>query len=160
MVCYCQFLTLLSTSRMSGWAGQSACRDGNDPAGALGRALIRAQRAYASGPPLRQRIQDLAFQPCQFRRAVAAGAFERDIEVERDLAVIDDDDAVGQRHGFGDVMGDQHGGECLLQPDAFEQLLHLDAGEGIEGAERFVEGEDIGMGDEGAGERDALALAA
>lgn len=111
-------------------------------------------------PRRKQRVEDLAFQPRQFRRAMASGAFERDIEIERDLAMVDDDDAIGQCHGFRDIMGDQHGGKCLLQPDALEQLLHFDAGERIERAERFVQCQNIGMGDKRPGEGHALALAA
>ena len=38
--------------------------------------------------------------------------------------------------------------------------LHLGAGEGVEGAEGLVHEEEVGVGGEGAGEADALALAA
>jgi hypothetical protein len=74
--------------------------------------------------------------------------------------MVDDDDAVGQRHRFGDIMGDQNSRECLLLPDAFQQMLHLDAGQRIERAERLVECQNVGVGDKRAGKGHALALAA
>ena len=57
-------------------------------------------------------------------------------------------------------MGHENRGEHLLAPDLFQQLLHLQPGQRVEGAQRLVQQEQPGMGDEGAGERHALALAA
>ncbi len=44
--------------------------------------------------------------------------------------------------------------------EVFEHGLHLGAGDGVEGAEGLVHEQDGGVVGEGAGEADALALAA
>ena len=73
---------------------------------------------------------------------------------------VDDDDAVGERDRFGDVVRHQQRGEFLLAPDALQQALHGDAGERVERAERLVERENARPADQRAGERDALLLSA
>ena len=73
---------------------------------------------------------------------------------------LDHDDAVGERDRLGDVVGDQDRGEALVEPDALQQLLHLDAGQRVERAERLVERQDLRLADQRAGQRHALLLAA
>jgi len=75
-----------------------------------------------------------------------------------DEPIADADDAVGV---FGDVffVRDQNDG-VALHPKLFEQGHHFFAGFGIEISGRLVGEEDGGAINEGAGDRDALALAA
>ncbi|MNW02478.1 hypothetical protein D3C71_1982720 [compost metagenome] len=91
---------------------------------------------------------------------MSARAGERDRQVERNAAFIDDDDAVGKRHGLGHIVGDKYGGKVLLLPDALQELLHLDARQGVERAERLVECQDERVSDQGTGKRHALLLSA
>ena len=71
-----------------------------------------------------------------------------------------DDDAVAHVNRFVDVVGDeQHGGAARL-PEAQHFILHAHAGKGVERAERFVEQQNFGMIDQGAGQRHALGHAA
>ena len=83
-----------------------------------------------------------------------------DRQVEDDPPFAEDNDAIGERDGLGDVVGDEDGGEAMLAPDAVEQAMHLGAGQRIERPERLVEEKDAGTAHQGAGERDALLLAA
>ena len=71
-----------------------------------------------------------------------------------------DDDAVAHIDRFVDVMGhEEHRGTACV-PEAQHFILHAHAGEGIKGAERFVEQEDSWMIDERAGQCDPLSHAA
>ena len=74
--------------------------------------------------------------------------------------IAEHDDAIGERHRLGHVVGDEHGGEAMLAPDAREQLVHLGAGQRIERAERLVEEQHARAADQRARQRDALLLAA
>src|SRR3954471_23105838 len=47
-----------------------------------------------------------------------------DGEIKADAAVLDHQDAVGERHRFRDVVGHEHGREPLPQPHALEERLH------------------------------------
>ena len=76
-----------------------------------------------------------------------------------DVAVFHDDHLVGEGHGFLLAVGDVDEGDGELALQALELLADLDAEEGVEGGEGFVEEEDTGADDEGAGEGDALLLA-
>jgi len=91
---------------------------------------------------------------------MAARTRQLHIEVECDAALIDDDDAIGERHGLGNIMRDEHGGEFLLAPDALQQKLHFDAGERVERAERLIQRQDLRMGDKRPRQRNTLLLAA
>jgi uncharacterized OsmC-like protein len=71
-----------------------------------------------------------------------------------------DPDAVGEAEGFGEVVGDEDGGLAQGLFEVQELAVQLEAGEGVEGAERLVEKDEGRIGSEGAGEGDALALAA
>lgn len=77
-----------------------------------------------------------------------------------DLAVIQDGYPIAERHGFVLVVGDvdECGSELALQCSKFglEFLAQLE----VEGTERFIEQEHAGLIDDGAGEGDALTLAA
>ena len=68
--------------------------------------------------------------------------------------------AVGQKHGFGDGVGDEKGGPGVAFADGEEFLVEVFAGHLVEGAEGFVEEEDFGGQGEGAGDGHAHFLAA
>jgi hypothetical protein len=73
--------------------------------------------------------------------------------------LAEQDDAVGQLQGLVDVVGDeQHrGGGRGVHVE--QQVLHLEPGEGIQGAERFVEQEHTGVPGQGTGQGGALGHA-
>ncbi|MNG04631.1 hypothetical protein D3C84_877770 [compost metagenome] len=49
-----------------------------------------------------------------------------------------DQQAVSEEQRFVDVMGDEHHGGADACPDVQQQLLHVQAGQGIEGAKGLV----------------------
>ncbi len=77
-----------------------------------------------------------------------------------DAAVVEDGHAVGDGEGFFLVVGDVEGGEAGLAADAADFAAHFDAEAGVEVREGLVQEEAAGADDEGAGEGDALLLAA
>ncbi|MNM93028.1 hypothetical protein D3C81_1053890 [compost metagenome] len=66
----------------------------------------------------------------------------------------------GEEYGFFDVVGNQEHRLGGALPDLQQQLLHLLAGEGVEGAEGFVHQQHARVGSERAGQADTLLLAA
>ena len=75
-------------------------------------------------------------------------------------AVAQDADAVAHRQRFFLVVGDEDRGDADLALDALQLDLHVDAQRLVERAERLVEQQHARLGDDGAGQRHALALAA
>jgi hypothetical protein len=71
-----------------------------------------------------------------------------------------DNNPVGKRHGFGHIMGHQDGGESLAQPDFFNQLLHLQPGERVQCAQRFIQQQNPRARHQRACQRHALLLSA
>ena len=69
------------------------------------------------------------------------------------------DDLVGLV-GDAALVGDDDDGDVLLLVQALEELHHLDAGLGVQRARGLVGKDDLRAGDEGAGDGDALLLAA
>ena len=91
-------------------------------------------------------VEDAAFEGRERRVAAMARPGRVDGEIEGDAALLHDQDAVGERHRFRDVVGDEHGGEALRPPHPFDQRLHVDAGQRVERAEGLVEGEEAAAG--------------
>ena len=77
-----------------------------------------------------------------------------------DAAVLDDQHAIGQRDGFGDVVRHQDRGKALIVPDPLQQPLHRNPRQRIERAERLVERQHARMADQRARQRHALLLSA
>ena len=77
-----------------------------------------------------------------------------------DFAVLHEHDAAPEGDGLVEIVGDEHDGllELLLQLAQFR--LHIAADQRIEGAERLVHEQDIGVGGQGPGEAGALLHAA
>ena len=77
-----------------------------------------------------------------------------------DAAALHDRDSVAEvtdeRHG----VGDEEAGEAVAGLEVAEEVDDLRADGDVEGADRFVEDEEFGAEGEGAGNVDALALAA
>ena len=71
-----------------------------------------------------------------------------------------DDDAVGQDQPFPDAVGDEDDRLSPRRPDAQEFVLHLVAGQFVQGAERLVHQKDFRIERECAGDGDALLHAA
>ena len=77
-----------------------------------------------------------------------------------EVAAGEDDDAVGHLHSLFLVVGDEQGGDVEVVVEMHEPLAQFLPDLGVHGAEGFVEQEHGGLGGEGAGNGDALALAA
>ncbi len=77
-----------------------------------------------------------------------------------EAALAEDGDAVAHRQGLLLVVGDEDERDADLALQRLEFQLHLLAQFQVQGAEGFVEQQDAGAADQGAGERDPLALAA
>ena len=71
-----------------------------------------------------------------------------------------DDDAVGERDGLGEVVGHEDDGLPPAGPELQELGLEAELGVGVERAERLVHQEDLGLDHERADQRHALAHAA
>jgi len=86
-----------------------------------------------------------------------------DLAGRRDLlerAIAQKRDAVGERHGFFLVVGDEKKSDAELALQSFQFALHLLAQVGVERRERLVEQEQQGTIDERARKGHALLLAA
>ena len=70
------------------------------------------------------------------------------------------DDLVGERDRLLQVVGDEHDGGAGARPQLQQLVLHQRPGLHVERRERLVHQQDLGVVDEGRGERDALAHAA
>src|SRR5437870_13074568 len=77
--------------------------------------------------PLQQVFQDRAFQRRKLRRAALARTRNIDAEILGNAAVFDHKHAIGQGHGFGNIVRHQDRGKALIVPDPFEQPLHRNA---------------------------------
>jgi hypothetical protein len=80
--------------------------------------------------------------------------------------VVSDEGSIYQAEGAvtlggeGGVVGDQNGGEAVVLLEVLNEAEDVSSGAGVEIAGGFVGQEERGFGDEGAGEDDALLLAA
>lgn len=99
---------------------------------------------------------------CELSDAAAGGATE-DIVAGSELehpALIEHGDAVGEEVGFAEVVGDKKDGEAEFGLEAQEFAAEFGAEGLVEGVEGLVEEKEARVGGEGAGEGDALLLAA
>jgi hypothetical protein len=78
--------------------------------------------------------------------------------VQCDAASLNQDDAVRQAYGLGNVMSYEHCGKTAASPNVFDQLLHFDAGERVQGAKRFVQKQQIRVMNKSASQRHPLSL--
>ncbi len=82
------------------------------------------------------------------------------IDITRNAAVLDQENAIGKGHGLCDIVSDQDRGVALLAPDPFEQPLHRNPRQGIERAERFVKRKQSRATDQRPCQRHTLFLPA
>src|SRR3546814_1776261 len=75
------------------------------------------------------------------------------------MAFVHEDDAVGDRHRFFLVVSYIDGRLADLALEFSELVAHSDPQAGVQIAERLIEQNELGLGDDGAGERHALLLA-
>ena len=71
-----------------------------------------------------------------------------------------DDDSIGELHGFIDVVRDKDDRAPFSLPNAEKLAAHDHAGDGIQGAEWLVKKENVGIDRESAGDLKALFHAA
>ncbi len=77
-----------------------------------------------------------------------------------EAAALEDGDAVAEIADEGHGVGDEEIGEAVGALEGAEEVDDLGADGDVEGADGFVEDEEFGFEGEGAGDVDALALAA
>ncbi len=77
-----------------------------------------------------------------------------------DAAGFEQDDAGGEEQGFAQIVGDKHDGLPQAADECAEFALEFGARDGIECAEGLVHEKNGRISSEGAGNTDALALAA
>ena len=80
--------------------------------------------------------------------------------VLEDAAGVHHDHAVGKRQRLVLGMGDMHEGQAELHLEALELAPHAQPQERVERRKRLVEEQHLGLDDEGASQRHALALPA
>ena len=77
-----------------------------------------------------------------------------------DVALVDDGDAVGDVPHDREVVGDEEVGDAALFLQVAQQVEHLCADGHIQRRDRLVGDDELRLHDEGAGDADALPLAA
>jgi hypothetical protein len=75
-------------------------------------------------------------------------------------ALLEDDDLVAQQERLVDVVRDEDDGLVEVALQAERLGLQFAADDRVDGAERLVHQQDVGIGGEPAGDADALLLAA
>ena len=104
--------------------------------------------------------QDL---PLQCGKTHVAGlAWTRNVNalVQRDAPVLNQNDAVRQRHGFLNVVCDQQRGEAAVQPQVLNHLVHFNAGQRVQCAQRLAQQQQAWVVNQRARQRHALPLSA
>ena len=104
--------------------------------------------------------EQLRTQPGERRVGLRAAGAEVDAGVVAYDAAVEHDHPVGQHDGLVDVVGDQQHGRPVPLAQLAEQRVHPDPGQRVEGAERLVGQQQLGVADQRAGQRGALLLAA
>src|SRR5580658_4363825 len=153
-------MMVTAMARPTGEAGVSmissaAGRNSDSPplrARRRGQGRMRAPGALSSAGFMEARLQ-----PVEARIAAAGADQLVMVAVLDEAAALDGDDAVGVAHARQAIGDDEHGAAL---GDAFHVLLDDALALVVERARRLVEDQDPRIGDEGAGDGDALALAA
>ncbi len=139
----CRVVELQLPNAVFNRAGASSPPDRADTARLCSVKLVAAEGAAEVGAAYLLVVDDL------FWRAV----FE-------DMAVSDDQGAIANAQGLGDiVVGDKNAfSEFVLEPANF--TLEVFDGDGIDAAERFVQEDELGIGDQCPGDFEFSPLAA
>ena len=75
-------------------------------------------------------------------------------------SLVDNDDVMREAGGFVEAVGNVKHRDIVLASDVLDEGEEFVAAALVEGSEGFVEEEELWIGEEGSGERDALAFAA
>ena len=94
------------------------------------------------------------------RSSQTRGRGSVDLDLVEHAAFRQHDDAIGQEHRFGDVMGDENHRRPPLLPDPGQFFLQRHAGLRIDAGERLVHQQDFGIVGQRAHHADALLHAA
>jgi hypothetical protein len=94
------------------------------------------------------------------KSGAAAYVWSRYIHNFVECDTLNQDDAIRQTYGFGNIMGDEHCGKAAALPDVLDELLHFDARERVEGAQRFVQKQQIRVMDKSSRKCHPLTLPA
>ena len=105
-------------------------------------------------------LKDFAFKRGEFGRAAPTWTRKTNVKIERDPALIDHQQPIGQRQCLGDIVGDEDRREILIAPDLAEQALHGNSGQRVQRAKWLIERQHARMADQSARQRDALLLPA
>ena len=89
----------------------------------------------------------------------AAGTGQGDLDLlhHPGRPAAEHDDPVGEQNGLLHVVRHEQDGTAQLAVETREPLLQPAAGLGVQSAERFVEGHNVALGEEGPQERSPLA---
>src|SRR6476646_3681247 len=117
----------------------------------------RCSRAPPTDPPEPQALRG-SFRPGPVELRVRPARGDQLVvrPLLGDFAAFEDDDLAGAADG-GEAVGDDYGGAAVEQ--ALKAALDRFLGADVDVGGRLVEDQDAGLGEEGAGEGDKLALA-
>jgi hypothetical protein len=118
----------------------------------------RGHAAPLRGFRLQHALQDIVLDRGERCRTARARPGKIHLPIERDPASLDQQNPISQHYRFMHIVRHQQRGETMFAPKPFDELVHFDARQRIERAERFVEQKQLGPMHECAGERDALPL--
>jgi len=76
-----------------------------------------------------------------------------------EVTLVEHQDAIGQRYGLIDIVGDQQHRRLMARAELADQALHLQPGECVERSERLVEQEKVRFSDQRPCKRGSLGLA-
>ena len=164
--------TALERSRLGGgnWIGRSQPASTatsqvakNSPKATSGTSTGASERergaATVSAPAATARSPRAAHQG-QRRAGARPRLVDPPLEDDAARARRQDDDAVGEHQRLPDAVGDEDDRLAARRPDAQQLVLHLDARQLVERAERLVHQQDLRIERERAGDGDALLHAA
>jgi len=111
---------------------------------------------------LLQPVGDAPRDHRELRRVQAARPWQVDDDFVPDppRPARENQDAITQPHRLPGVVRDKEDGQAVLAPQPLELLVEQVAGDGVEGGERLIHQEHIGVLGESSSERDALLHAA
>ena len=133
-------------------------RSGRPLLGGRGGKLLGRFRLVHPGP-----VQQVAgVEP--FAQVVAAGVGVvedlLDVPLHDDLALVDQEAAVGDLKGLADVVVGEQDAQVVLLGQSADLELDLRHGLGVDAGERLVEHDELRLGDQAAGDFQTPALAA
>src|SRR6202041_2636857 len=111
-------------------------------------------------PALQHAVKDAFFKCGKAGAAPRSGSRYVYHFVQCDAASLDQDDAICQTYGLGNVMGYEHGGKAPAPPNVLDELLHFDTRERVQRAKRFVQEQQVRIMNQSASQCNTLPLPA